>query len=186
MIRSSGAISNLQPPKVASAITRNPGAMTGDPTFKQGMLDVLPNLRAFARSLERNVSRADDLVQETLLKAWDKQDSFAPGTNLKAWLYTILRNTFYSAIRMARREVDDPDGRYQATLISLPAQIAHLEAQEFHVVFRKLSPAQREALILVGAFGLTYEEAAHVCECAIGTVKSRVSRARKRLHDLMA
>jgi RNA polymerase sigma-70 factor (ECF subfamily) len=150
------------------------------------LLAVIPNLRAFAVSLCGNLDRADDLVQETLVKAWSNLDSFVEGTNLRAWLFTILRNIYYSEYRKRRREVADPDGAIAARLATVPAQDGHMDLLDFRDALQKLPTDQREALILIGASGLSYEEAATVCGCAIGTMKSRVNRARSRLVDLLA
>jgi RNA polymerase sigma-70 factor, ECF subfamily len=144
------------------------------------------SLRAFAISLSGNIDRADDLVQETLLRAIANIDSFQPGTNMSAWMFTILRNLFRSEYRKRRREVEDTDGSYAESLKSHPEQGSRLEFQEFRGALAKLPPDQREALILVGASGFSYEEAAHICGCAVGTIKSRVNRARTRLADLLS
>ena len=145
----------------------------------------IPKLRAFAISLTRDVSRADDLVQDTILKAWTNMDKFDPATNLDAWLFTILRNTFYSGLRKTRREVQDSDGAHAATLSVKPAHDGRLALQEFQRAFDQLSPEHREVLILVGASGFSCEDAAAMMGVAVGTVKSRASRARKRLADLL-
>jgi RNA polymerase sigma-70 factor (ECF subfamily) len=150
------------------------------------MLGTVPSLRAFAISLSGNVDRADDLVQETLLRALANIKSFQPGTNMSAWLFTILRNLFRSEYRKRRREVEDSDGSYAETLKSQPEQIGRVEFQEFREAMDKLPSDQREALILVGASGFSYEEAAEICGCAVGTIKSRVNRARTRLSQLMS
>ena len=160
--------------------------MTLRPSVRDAMLAAVPSLRAFAISLSGNVDRADDLVQETLLRAIANIDSFQPGTNMSAWLFTILRNLFRSEYRKRRREVEDTDGSYAESLKSHPEQHSRLEFQEFRAALAKLPPDQREALILVGASGFSYEEAAAICECAVGTIKSRVNRARTRLADLLA
>jgi len=157
-----------------------------DPTLRDQMLTSVPSLRAFAISLSGNVDRADDLVQETLLRAIANIDSFQPGTNMSAWLFTILRNLFRSEYRKRRREVEDADGSYADSLKSHPEQGSRLEFNEFKAALSKLPPDQREALILVGASGFSYEEAAGICECAVGTIKSRVNRARNRLADLLS
>jgi RNA polymerase sigma-70 factor, ECF subfamily len=146
----------------------------------------IPRLRRYARALTRNAERADDLVQETLLRALAHIDSFEPGTNMPAWLFTILRNLFRSEYRKRRREVEDADGRYAETLKSHPEQTGRVEFSEFRAALAKLPSEQREALILVGASGFSYEEAAAICGCAVGTIKSRVNRARTRLADLLA
>ncbi|MBV9348536.1 MAG: sigma-70 family RNA polymerase sigma factor [Pseudolabrys sp.] len=152
-------------------------------SVRVAMLAAVPNLRAFAISLSGNVDRADDLVQETLLRAWAHLDSFQPGTNMAAWLFTILRNLFRSEYRKRHREVEDADGKYSARLAAMPEQTGHLELGEFKHALEALHPDQREALILVGASGFSYEEAANICGCAVGTIKSRVNRARSRLAE---
>ncbi|PZU64459.1 MAG: RNA polymerase subunit sigma, partial [Rhizobium sp.] len=134
------------------------------------------NLRAFAISLIRSRDRADDLVQDTIMKAWAKQDSYQPGTNMRAWLVTILRNEFYSQIRKSGREVQDTDG---------PEQHGSVDLQDFRAALAKLPDDQREAILLIGASGFAYEEAAEICGCPVGTIKSRVSRARLRLQELL-
>jgi RNA polymerase sigma-70 factor (ECF subfamily) len=160
--------------------------MTLAPSVREAMLAAVPSLRAFAISLSGNVDRADDLVQETLLRAMANIDSFQPGTNMSAWLFTILRNLFRSEYRKRRREVEDADGSYADTLKSQPEQHGRVEFEEFRTALAKLPPDQREALLLVGASGFSYEEAAAICECAVGTIKSRVNRARTRLAELLA
>jgi len=160
--------------------------MTLNPSLRDAMLAAVPSLRAFAISLSGNIDRADDLVQETLLRAIANIDSFQPGTNMSAWMFTILRNLFRSEYRKRRREVEDTDGSYAESLKSQPEQSSRLEFQEFRAALAKLPPDQREALILVGASGFSYEEAASICDCAVGTIKSRVNRARTRLADLLS
>lgn len=142
-------------------------------------------LRAFAMSLVRNDHAADDLVQDTILKAWSKFDKFEPGTNLRAWLFTILRNGFYSDLRKHRREVADVDGVHAARLSQMPDHDGRLAMRDFNLAFEALIVEQREALTLVGALGFSYEEAAETIGCAVGTVKSRVNRARRRLAELL-
>ena len=155
-------------------------------SLRDDILASVPSLRAFAISLSGNGDRADDLVQETLLRALANIDSFQPGSNLPAWLFTILRNLFRSEYRKRRREVEDAEGRYADTLKSNPEQTGRVEFQEFRTALEKLPPDQREALILVGASGFSYEDAAAICGCAVGTIKSRVNRARTRLADLLS
>src|SRR4249920_1032730 len=155
-----------------------------DPVIRDQVLATVPSLRAFAISLSGNIDRADDLVQDTLLRAMAHIDSFEPGTNMSAWLFTILRNLFRSEYRKRRREVEDADGRHVDSLKSPPQQYSRLEFEEFRRALAKLIPDQREALILVGASGLSCEAAAAVCDCAVGTIKSRVHRARMRLAEL--
>jgi RNA polymerase sigma-70 factor (ECF subfamily) len=160
--------------------------MSLDASVRDAVLAAVPSLRAFAISLCGNVDRADDLVQETLLRALANIDSFQPGSNMPAWLFTILRNLFRSEYRKRRREVEDADGSYAQSLKSQPEQNGRVEFQEFRAALAKLPPDQREALILVGASGFSYEEAANICECAVGTIKSRVNRARARLSEMLA
>lgn len=145
----------------------------------------IPRLRAFAISLARDVTLADDLVQDTILKAWSNMDKFDPGSNLDAWLFTILRNTFYSGLRKTRREVQDSDGAFAATLSERPAHDSRLALKDFQRAFDQLSPEHREVLILIGASGFSCEEAAGMMGVAVGTVKSRASRARRRLTELL-
>jgi RNA polymerase sigma-70 factor (ECF subfamily) len=160
--------------------------MTLDPSLRDGLLKAVPSLRAFAISLSGNVDRADDLVQETLLRAIANIASFTPGTNLPAWLFTILRNQFRSEYRKRRREVEDADGKF-AERLEVPAeQLSKVEFNDLRNALARLPEDQREALILVGASGFSYEEAAEICACAVGTIKSRVNRARNRLADIMA
>ena len=160
--------------------------MSLDPALRDEILGAVPSLRAFAISLCGTVDRADDLVQETLLRALANIHSFQPGTNMSAWLFTILRNLFRSEYRKRRREVADSDGSYAAQLKAHPEQDGKIEFREFRDALQKLPDEQREALILVGASGFSYEEAANICGCAVGTIKSRVNRARSRLSDLLA
>jgi RNA polymerase sigma-70 factor (ECF subfamily) len=159
--------------------------MSNGQEFRQGLLTAVPRLRAFAIGLCGNTETADDLVQETLLRAWANQGSFSLGTNMMGWLYVILRNAFYAEFRKRRHEVADIDGKHAATLVTAPGQEGHIEFNEFRAALLKLPPDQREALLLVGSSGLSYEEAAKICECAVGTMKSRVSRARARLALLL-
>jgi RNA polymerase sigma-70 factor, ECF subfamily len=153
--------------------------------FKSDLLGAIPSLRAFAVSLTHNTDKADDLVQETLVKAWDKHASFQPGTNLKAWLFTILRNEFYSQMRKRGREVQDTDGAMTARLAVHPSQHGTLDLEDFRAALAQLPEDQREAIVLIGASGFSYEEAAEICGCAVGTIKSRVSRARTRLQEIL-
>jgi RNA polymerase sigma-70 factor, ECF subfamily len=155
------------------------------PTLQDDLAAVVPNLRAFARSLCGNPDQADDLVQETLIKAWKNQSSFAEGSNLKAWLFTILRNTFLSERRKRKREVEDQDGIMAAQLSVHGAQSGHMDMIDFRKAFATLPEEQREALVLIGAEGFSYEEAALMCGCAVGTIKSRVNRARVKLCEIL-
>ncbi|MFK8253661.1 sigma-70 family RNA polymerase sigma factor [Ancylobacter terrae] len=157
-----------------------------DPALRDEIIAAIPNLRAFGISLTGSVDRADDLVQETLLRAFANISSFRPGTNLSAWLFTILRNLFRSEYRKRRREVPDSDGAFAATLATSPDQNSHLDFEDFRAALDRLPNDQREALVLVGASGFSYEEAADICGCAVGTIKSRVNRARNRLGEMLA
>lgn len=154
-------------------------------SFKAATLASLPALRAFAMSLCGRHDIADDLVQETVLKAWSKQDSFTIGTNMNAWLFTILRNLYYSQMRKRGREVQDTDGAFTAGLKVAPAHDGRMDLADFKRALNALPRDQREAILLIGAAGFSYEEAAEICGCAVGTVKSRVSRARLRLQEML-
>ena len=153
--------------------------------FKIELLSSLGSLRAFAVSLCGNRDKADDLVQETVLKAWAKQQSFTIGTNMKAWLFTILRNEFYGQMRKSGREVSDPDDFFTNNMSQHAEQFGKLDLVDFQKALATLPDDQREAIVLVGASGFSYEEAAEVCDCAIGTIKSRVSRARATLLEIL-
>ncbi|MAB00156.1 MAG: RNA polymerase subunit sigma [Stappia sp.] len=154
--------------------------------IREEIISCIPSLRAFAASLVGVGDRADDLVQEALMKAWANISRFQAGTNMKAWLFIILRNTFYSECRKRKREVQDVDGQYSSTLAEHPGQIGHLDFEDFRDALDKLPADQREALILICASGFSYEEAAEICECAVGTMKSRVNRARNRLSEILS
>ena len=145
----------------------------------------IPALRAFAISLTRNHATADDLVQDTIVKGWTKIAMFTPGTDLKAWLFTILRNTYFSDRRKRQREVADPDGLHAGKLSEKPEHDGRLAFNEFLVAFHQLSPEHREILVLVGANGYSYDQAAQMTGVATGTAKSRANRARARLCDLL-
>jgi RNA polymerase sigma-70 factor (ECF subfamily) len=153
--------------------------------FVDGIVACVPSLRKFAISLTRNVDLGEDLVQETVLRAISKQEQFITGTNLQAWLFTILRNQFFSDHRKSLREVEDVDGSYAATMVSIADQEDKIMIQNVAAALSKLPEGQREAILLVSAEGLSYEEAAQALGCAVGTVKSRVNRARNCLAELM-
>ncbi len=149
------------------------------------LVEHLPAMRAFAISLTRNSAVADDMVQDTLVKAWTNIDKFEVGTNMRAWLFTILRNTYYSNRRKAKREVADVDGVFTESLAEKPAHDGHMQMADFRRALMKLKDEQREALLLVGASGFSYEEAAEMCGVAVGTIKSRTNRARAQLAVLL-
>ena len=159
--------------------------MAGTSNWRDEVVGSIPALRVFAWSLSHNGSDADDLVQDTLIKAWSHREGFEPGTNLRAWLFTILRNTYYTAVLRRRREVRDETGEYASTLKSPPTQDWSVAVHALQAALQQLPPEHREALILVGAAGLSYEEAAEICGCPMGTIKSRVNRARARLLRIM-
>ncbi|WP_419953536.1 sigma-70 family RNA polymerase sigma factor [Methylobacterium sp.] len=153
--------------------------------FRDTLIGAVPALRGFAFSLAGDATRADDLVQEALVKAWANRHRFTPGTNFNAWLFTILRNQFYTEMRKAKREVEDADGIHAATLTALPDQEGVVNLRKLQDRLAGIPEAQRIALLMVGAEGYTYEEAAELLECRVGTVKSRVSRARAYLSGVL-
>ena len=157
----------------------------GQGSFKDELVAQIPGLRAFAVSLCGSVTMADDLVQEALLRAWSNSDKFQRGTSLRAWLFTILRNIFYSQYRKRAREVQDSDGVYARGIAVMGDQESHLDLADFRLALAKLPAEQREVLTMVGASGLSYEEAAVICGVEIGTIKSRLSRARTKLGELL-
>jgi RNA polymerase sigma-70 factor, ECF subfamily len=160
-------------------------ARVDEAEWRDAILARAPALRAFAWSLCHNAADADDLVQDTLAKAWANRERFEAGTNLRAWLFTILRNTWYSAAAKRKREVADEDGKHAASLSAEAAQDWAIEMDALREALDKLPPEHREAIVMVGAAGLSYEEAAEIAGCALGTIKSRVNRARNRLAELM-
>ena len=156
-----------------------------DPEFKDQLAAVIPHLRAFGRSLSGSRDLADDLVQETLLKAWAARKRFQAGTNMRAWTFIILRNLFLSQMRRARFKGEWDELTASKILAAPASQDRHIELSDMQRALMHLPQPQREALILVGACGFAYEEAAEICGCAVGTIKSRVNRARTRLAKLM-
>lgn len=150
------------------------------------VIAVLPHLRAFARFLTGHRERADDLVQDAVVRALTAAHQFQPGTNFKAWMFTILRNLFYNEGRKARMKTDSLDEMNEAQHSMGPTQESGLEFDDFRRAFWRLSEEQREVLILVGASGVSYEEAAEICGVAVGTIKSRVSRARTQLTRILS
>ena len=178
------------PQRLAHLVVRFDAAVTPSKTqagdgFRDDLIEAVPALRGFAFSLAGDPSRADDLVQETLVKAWANRQRFTPGTNMNAWLFTILRNHFYSDLRKTKREVEDADGTHAATLTARPDQAGVANLKRLEEWLDRIPAAQRIALLLVGAEGYTYEEAAEVLMCKVGTVKSRVSRARAYLSEVL-
>ena len=159
--------------------------MSVEPDLRAALLAALPSLRAFAISLVHDRTRADDLVQDTIVRAWGAINRFERGTNLDAWLFTILRNLFHSQYRKLWRDVADPDGSYAAKLKTIPDQQSHLDFEDLRAALTRIPADQREALLLVAAEGLSYEDAAQITGVAVGTVKSRVNRARTRLASIL-
>jgi RNA polymerase sigma-70 factor, ECF subfamily len=153
--------------------------------IKSELIAAIPNLRAFACSLCGSSDYADDIIQVTLIKAYASCDSYVEGTNVTAWLFTILRNIYYSDYRKRRQETPDTGGAIAARLVAPATQNAHMDFLDFRNALQKLAPDQREVLILIGASGLSYEEAAAICNCTPDTMKSRVNRARARLSELL-
>ena len=151
-----------------------------DKAPRDELVEHLPAMR-----VTRNTAVADDMVQDTLIKAWTNIDKFQEGTNMRAWLFTILRNTYYSNRRKTGREVADVDGVLTENLAQKPAHDGHMQLNDFRKALALLSDEQREALLLVGASGFSYEEAAKMCGVAVGTIKSRTNRARARLADIL-
>jgi RNA polymerase sigma-70 factor, ECF subfamily len=146
--------------------------------------EVMPHLRGYARALTRNADAADDLVQDALVRAWASRDQFAPGTNFRAWMFTIMRHRFLDECRRNRGpHLAIEDVSNHAALVSGPAQDSAIEFEEMACAYWQLAPNHREILMLVGALGLEYEEAAAVIGCAVGTVRSRLSRARNELQN---
>ncbi|KQW73498.1 RNA polymerase subunit sigma-70 [Phenylobacterium sp. Root77] len=162
--------------------TQNQG---DDEAFKRELVKLIPHLRAFARTLAGDPASADDLAQDAMMKAWDARASFQMGTNMKAWTFMILRNQFYSEKRRSWRQSQLDQEAAERTLVAVDDPEAPVALDELRLSLAQLPPEQREALILVGAGGFAYEEAAEICGCAVGTVKSRVSRARKALHSIL-
>lgn len=154
-----------------------------DASFGDEMVAQIPYLRAFAISLSGSYSVADDLVQDTLVKAWSHADSFEPGTNFRAWLVTILRNTYFSQYRKRSREVQDSDNVLAEQIPVKGGQESNVTMQDVQKALDKLAPEHREILLMIGITELSYEEAAKVCNIAVGTVKSRLNRARAKLAE---
>ena len=153
--------------------------------FKRELVALIPHLRAFARTLAGDPASADDLAQDAMIKAWDARASYQMGTNMKAWTFMILRNQFYSEKRRSWRQTQLDQEAAERTLVAVDNPEAPVALDELRLGLAMLPPEQREALILVGAGGFAYEEAADICGCAVGTVKSRVSRARRSLQAIL-
>ena len=154
-------------------------------SFKRELTGVIPHLRAFARGLCGRPDLADDLVQETLLKAWAAQERFEPGTSMRAWTFVILRNAYLTDMRRNRFRADYDETVADRILVAPAGQESPLHLSDLHRALLTLPPERREALLLVGAGGFSYEEAAQICGCAVGTIKSRVGRARAALTTMI-
>jgi RNA polymerase sigma-70 factor (ECF subfamily) len=165
--------------------TRPSRSSPDDEGFKRELVQLIPHLRAFARTLCGDPAAADDLAQDAMMKAWDARASFQMGTNMKAWTFMILRNQFYSEKRRSWRQSQLDQEAAERTLVAVDDPEAPVALDELRQGLSMLPAEQREALILVGAGGFAYEEAAEICDCAVGTVKSRVSRARRALHAIL-
>jgi len=165
------------PPKPVSA--------AASAAFKRELTAVIPHLRAFARGLCGRPDMADDLVQEALLKAWAAQARFEPGTSMRAWTFVILRNAYLTDMRRNRFRGEYDEAVAERILVAPPAQEGPLHLSDMHRALLQLPPERREALLLVGAGGFSYEEAAQICDCAVGTIKSRVGRARATLSAMI-
>ncbi|HEY5105405.1 MAG TPA: sigma-70 family RNA polymerase sigma factor [Caulobacteraceae bacterium] len=156
-----------------------------DSAFKAELVALIPHLRAFARTLTGDPTAADDLAQDAMMKAWDARASFEMGTNMKAWTFMILRNQFYSEKRRSWRQSQLDQEAAERTLVAIDDPSSPVALDELRLGLGMLPNEQREALVLVGAGGFAYEEAAEICGCAVGTVKSRVSRARRALQAIL-
>jgi len=170
---------------MSAAPARPPADPERDEIFKTELVALIPQLRAFARSLTGDPVAADDLAQDTMVKAWDARASFEMGTNMKAWTFMILRNQFYSEKRRSWRQSQLDQEAAERTLVAIDDPSAPVALDELRMGLAMLPAEQREALVLVGAGGFAYEEAAAICGCAVGTVKSRVSRARRALMEIL-
>ncbi len=166
-------------------VGRSPFDPQRDTVFKKELVTLIPHLRAFARTLTGDATQADDLAQDAMIKAWDARASFQLGTNMKAWTFMILRNQFYSEKRRSWRQSQLDQEAAERTLVAVDDPEAPVALDELRLSLGMLPAEQREALILVGAGGFAYEEAAEICGCAVGTVKSRVSRARRALQAIL-
>ncbi len=156
-----------------------------DAAFRKLLVDIVPSLRAFARGMCGNRDTADDLAQEAVMRAWAARDSYAAGTNFRAWMFMILRNHYFSYLRKNSRVVSCEPELAERVLVSGPAQHGHIDLADLGLALQKLPADQREVLMLVGASGLSYQEAADIVGCAIGTIKSRVARGRAALSLLI-
>lgn len=170
---------------VADKISIEEGHISLETEFKAALAQTIPHLRAYGRSLSGNADVADDLVQDTMLKAWQSREKFKPGTNMRAWTFVILRNTYLTQWRRAKYKGNYDEKAAEKQLFMPADQDESLHLADVQRALMQLPEGQREALILVGAGGFSYEEAANICDVAIGTIKSRVARGRALLTELM-
>ena len=170
---------------VQATPTESVSATAATAEFKALLQAIIPDLRAFARGLIGRTALADDLVQEALLKAWSAQHLFQPGTNFKAWCFVILRNLYMSFLRRQRFWGEWDESVAERVLSVRATQGDNLDLIDLQRALMQLPKLQREAVLLVGASGVTYEEAAEICKCAVGTIRSRVNRARTALDKIM-
>jgi RNA polymerase sigma-70 factor (ECF subfamily) len=172
--------------RLANGVVVNSQMDIPDTDIRHQIVELLPDLRAFARFLVRDRAGADDIVQDSIVRALGAIDQFQPGTNLKAWLFTILRNQFYEQGRRRRRETNALQARFDEAEAADPQQHAQSDITDLQQLIWLLPPTQREALILVGAQEMSHEEAAAICGVPVGTMKARLSRARSGLAALMS
>ncbi len=162
-----------------------PDKIAADEAFRDQLVAMIPQLRSFARGLCGWRDMADDLAQDTMTRAWSARASFTPGTNFRAWMFMIMRNQFYTSIRKSNRTTSLDPELAERTLIQSPEQQHHIHVADVAKALQKLPFEQREVLLLIGANGVSYEEAAEIVGCAVGTIKSRLARGRKALAVLI-
>jgi RNA polymerase sigma factor (sigma-70 family) len=174
-----------EPGKAPATGASGTGSPADAAAFKKELTGTIPHLRAFARGLCGRSDLADDLVQETLMRAWAARDRYTAGTSMRAWTFTILRNNYLTEMRRNRFRGDYDETVAERLLVTPAGQEAPLHLADLHRALLTLAPERREALLLVGAGGFSYEEAAEICGCAVGTIKSRVGRARAALSAMI-
>ena len=170
---------------MVTATQHVPASAEGDRVFHEDLVAITPQLRSFARGLCGNRELADDVAQDAIMRAWSARLSFEPGTNFRAWMFMILRNQFYTTVKRNARMVQSEPEFFERALTTAAVQEQGLHVADVAEALQKLPPQQREALMLVGANGVSYEEAGEIMNCAVGTVKSRVARARTALQALV-
>ena len=170
---------------MTGGIERAPITPESDKIFRDNLVAIIPSLRSFARGLCGNRDLADDLAQDAMTRAWSARQSFEPGSNFRAWMFMILRNQFYTTVRKNARMVNVEPEVIERALTVAPSQQERLHVDDVAKALQKLNPEQREVLMLVGANGVPYEEAAQIIGCAVGTIKSRLARGRTALAALL-